>query len=127
VMLGAWMRPALRLLAKAKFLRGTAIDPFGRTEERQIERRLVDQYEARVREVLTDVLPQLDPAKLPVVQDLLALPLSMRGFGHVKLRNVRAAQSREAWLLHRINPAQYPRPEEQASGQHLRGILVSRA
>lgn len=127
VMLGAWMRPALRLLAKAKFLRGTAIDPFGRTEERQIERRLVDQYEARVREVLTDVLPQLDPAKLPLVQDLLALPLSMRGFGHVKLRNVRAAQSREAWLLHRINPAQYPRPEEQASGQHLRGILVSRA
>jgi indolepyruvate ferredoxin oxidoreductase len=29
---------SIRLLAKMKFLRGTAIDPFGRTEERRTER-----------------------------------------------------------------------------------------
>jgi indolepyruvate ferredoxin oxidoreductase len=127
VTLGAWMRPALRLLAKGKFLRGTGFDPFGRTEERRLERRMVDQYEARVREMLADVLPQVQPGQMPVLLDLLALPLSMRGFGHVKLRNVRAAQTREAWLLHRINPAQYPRPQEQADGQQLRGIAIRRA
>jgi indolepyruvate ferredoxin oxidoreductase len=127
VMLGAWMRPALRLLAKGKFLRGTGFDPFGRTEERRLERRMVDQYEARVRWVLSDVLPQIQPGQMPVLLDLLALPLSMRGFGHVKLRNVRAAQTRETWLLHRINPVQYPRPKEQADGQQLRGIAIRRA
>lgn len=127
IMLGAWMRPALRLLAKGKFLRGTGFDPFGRTEERRLERRMVDQYEARVRWVLSDVLPQIQPGQMAVLLDLLALPLSMRGFGHVKLRNVRAAQTREAWLLHRINPVQYPRPQEQADGQQLRGIAIRRA
>ena len=41
-----------RCSPRASALRGTALDPFGRTEERRLERRLVDEYEARVRELL---------------------------------------------------------------------------
>ena len=39
------------------------------------------------------------------------LPLSMRGYGHVKLANVALARAREAELLHRFDPSRYPRPE----------------
>ena len=38
--LGPWMLPAFRLLAKFKFLRGTAFDIFGYSEERRTERKL---------------------------------------------------------------------------------------
>jgi indolepyruvate ferredoxin oxidoreductase len=58
------------------------------------------------------------------VREILALPLSMRGFGHVKERNVRAAQTRQAWLLHRLDPLQYPRPQEFSGVQQLRGIAI---
>ncbi|MCW3656511.1 DUF6537 domain-containing protein, partial [Burkholderia cenocepacia] len=37
-----------RLLARLKGLRGTPLDPFGRTAERREERRLVDEYLAMV-------------------------------------------------------------------------------
>ena len=39
VRFGPWLMPVLKLLARAKGLRGTAFDPFGRTEERRLERR----------------------------------------------------------------------------------------
>ena len=43
---GPWLLPAFRLLAKFKFLRGTAFDPFGRSAERRTERRLIEDYDA---------------------------------------------------------------------------------
>ena len=46
------MLRAFRLLARLKRLRGTAFDPFGRTAERRIERRLLVEYEAMLDEVL---------------------------------------------------------------------------
>jgi indolepyruvate ferredoxin oxidoreductase len=124
VQLGSWMRPVLRLLAKGKALRGTFLDPFGYSTERRLERVLIGQFEARVHEVLTDVLPQADAAQLQMLQQLLALPLAMRGFGHVKLRNIEAARKRESWLLHRLLPRRYARPQEAPSAGSLRGIAV---
>ena len=121
---GRWMRPALQLLSKGKALRGTAFDLFGRSAERRMERDLIEQYESRVRELLVNLLPTLEVTQRPALLDLLALPLSMRGFGHVKLRNVQAAQQREAWLLHRLLPIQYARPEDKRSTGHWRGIAV---
>ena len=41
---GSWMWQAFKLLARFKFLRGTAFDPFGKTEERRMERQLIDDY-----------------------------------------------------------------------------------
>jgi indolepyruvate ferredoxin oxidoreductase len=92
---GAWMLPAFRVLAKFKFLRGTALDPFGRTLERQTERKLIDDYEATLGEIVTKLTPENH--HLAVV--LAAIPEKIRGFGHVKLRHLAAAKADEAALL----------------------------
>ena len=92
---GTWLRPALVVLARLKALRGTWLDPFGHTEERRLERQLVADYERTVAEIEG----RLDAGNLAVAVELAALPLSIRGYGHVKQRNVDAAKAREAVLL----------------------------
>src|SRR5262249_44191581 len=42
---GPWMMTVFRALAKLKFLRGTAFDPFGHSVERRTERALIADYE----------------------------------------------------------------------------------
>jgi len=119
--LGAWLLPLLRVLARGKRLRGGVFDLFGRTSERRLERELIRQYEARIDELL----PHLRIETLALASEIARLPLSMRGFGHVKIANVALARAREAELLHRLDPARYPRPPAGAphAGQ-LRGIAV---
>jgi len=95
---GAWMIPVLRLLAGMKFLRGTAVDPFGRTDERRMERRLIDEYES----LLERVMLGLNDENLPVAIELADLPASVRGFGHVKARNAEAMAARRDQLLERF-------------------------
>src|SRR5262249_58254373 len=60
VKLGSFTDPALRSIARGKRLRGTALDPFGRTEVRRIERSLPDEYRA----ALSAVLPSLDADRI---------------------------------------------------------------
>lgn len=92
---GPWMRTPLRMLAALKGLRGTPLDPFGRTEERRMERALIKQYEADMAEVLAAVTP----ATQDVAVALAELPLKIRGFGPVKAANeAKAAKEREALL-----------------------------
>ena len=50
------MRKAFGLLARLKGLRGGALDLFGRTEERKIERALIQQY----RDCIDELLQTLD-------------------------------------------------------------------
>ena len=121
--LGAWMLPAMRLLARGKALRGTPLDVFGHTAERRMERALIQAYEARVHELL----PLINAERLPLALELLALPLSMRGFGHVKARNVERARRREAELLHRLDPQRYPRPQGGPQAGQFKGIEVRAA
>jgi indolepyruvate ferredoxin oxidoreductase len=92
---GPWMLSAFRLLAKFKFLRGTAFDPFGRTLERRTERELVADYEA----VLGEVLAKLTPENHHLAVGLAVIPEKIRGFGHVKQRHLTAAKADEAALL----------------------------
>jgi indolepyruvate ferredoxin oxidoreductase len=121
VRLGGWMLPAMKLLARGRRLRGTAFDLFGRTLERRMERELIAQYRARI----DALLPALAPERLKLATDIAALPLSMRGFGHVKLANVALARAREAELLHRFDPATYPQPDRAPRAGQLRGIAVT--
>ena len=72
---GPWMFTAFRLLAPFKGLRGTALDPFGRTEERKMERALIAEYEATMATLLTG----LTADNLPLATEIAALPQSMRG------------------------------------------------
>jgi len=120
IRLGSWMYRALQLLAKARVLRGTPLDLFGRSQERRMERRMVDSYVARI----ASLLPALSAARLAVATEIAALPLAMRGFGHVKLANVALAQVREAELLHRLDPEAYPLPSAAPQAGQLRGIAI---
>ena len=92
---GPWMLPVLRMLTKFKGLRGTAFDPFGRTEERRSERRLIADYEA----MLDEILAKLNPQNHAIAVGLAAIPEKIRGFGHIKMRNLAAAKADESALM----------------------------
>jgi len=102
---GPWLISAFRMLAKLRRLRGTRFDIFGYTEERRTERRLILEYEA----MLEEILPQLSPANLATAVELARLPLEVRGFGHVKVKNLAQADAKREFLLARFRspaPAQ---------------------
>ncbi len=92
---GAWIKSAFKLLARLKGLRGTALDPFGYTVERKMERGLVRDYEALVAELLAN----MSQKNYPTAVRLASLPEQIRGFGHVKERNVAAVSSERDRLL----------------------------
>jgi indolepyruvate ferredoxin oxidoreductase len=94
---GSWMLSAFKLMAKLKFLRGSALDPFGMTAERRAERKLIGEYEALVREIVDG----LSAEKLPLAIELANLPDGIRGYGHVKEKNLRAVQAKWGALLAR--------------------------
>jgi indolepyruvate ferredoxin oxidoreductase len=92
---GPWILPAFRLLAKMKFLRGTALDPFGYSLERRTERKLIDDYKAMLEQVLANLTPQ----NHHLAVGLAVIPEKIRGFGHVKQRHLITAKADEAALL----------------------------
>jgi len=81
---------ALRLLARLKGLRGTALDVFGRTAERRTERALIREYRASIEQVLV----QLEVANHALALDIARVPEQIKGFGHVKERHLAAARLR---------------------------------
>ncbi|NBO18174.1 MAG: hypothetical protein EBV03_02920 [Proteobacteria bacterium] len=91
---GAWMLPAFRVLAKFKFLRGTAFDIFGFHADRRAERQLIADYE----QDMALVLQKLSPGTHDICAELLALPEEIRGYGPVKEANLKKAYARRAQL-----------------------------
>ncbi|MEP7302586.1 MAG: indolepyruvate ferredoxin oxidoreductase family protein [Caldimonas sp.] len=85
---GPWMLKAFRVLTRFKGLRGTAFDPFGRTEERRTERALIAEYRASLEEVLRT----LGPANLALAVEIARVPEMIRGYGHVKARHLDAVR-----------------------------------
>jgi indolepyruvate ferredoxin oxidoreductase len=92
---GPWMMKAFGLLAKMKSLRGGSLDIFGRTEERKMERALIVEY----RQLLSEILPQLNADNLAKAVALASIPEDIRGYGHVKERHFAAAKTKQAQLL----------------------------
>ena len=94
---GGWVGVAFRGLAQLKGLRGTALDVFGYTAERRMERALIPEYCA----VMTRALPGLGcgPKAAALVLELARLPESIRGFGHVKDASVVKARASQASLM----------------------------
>lgn len=95
---GAWMGICLKVLARMRFLRHTRFDPFGRTEERRVDRALVAEYLRSI----SDLLPQLHRADRHAVLDLARLPAQIRGYGHVKNQSIEAAVVRREELLRKV-------------------------
>ena len=95
---GPWMLKAFGWLAKLRFLRGSALDIFGRTAERRQERADIEDYRA----LLQDVLSRLDDNNYDVGLELAQLTAQLRGFGHVKDRNREQLTVRREELLRRL-------------------------
>ena len=55
---GPWIFTAMRYLARMKRLRGRWLDPFGHSEERRTERRLIADYEGVIEELLARLSPE---------------------------------------------------------------------
>jgi indolepyruvate ferredoxin oxidoreductase len=89
------VRKVFPLLARMKGLRGTALDLFGKTEERRMERQLLSDYEACIAELLQG----LSTAKLPLAAEIARMPEEIRGYGHVKERHVKAARAKWDGLM----------------------------
>jgi indolepyruvate ferredoxin oxidoreductase len=92
---GPWMGRVFKLLARLRPLRGTALDVFGYTQERRMERRLILEYEA----ILRELAGSLEPGNHALAIEIASLPAKIRGFGHVKARNAETAKACEAELL----------------------------
>ena len=88
---GSWVLGMFKILSRLKFLRGTAFDVFGRTEERKMERQLIEDYRLLAEEVANS----LNSSNIDLAKQLLSLPEEIRGFGHVKEANV--VQVRKSW------------------------------
>jgi indolepyruvate ferredoxin oxidoreductase len=107
---GPWMLRAFRVLAKLKGLRGSSLDLFGHSAERRMERALIGDYERLVAELLE----RLAPGNHALAVELASLPGTIRGYGHVKDRNVKAAKAREAELLRALRAADPAAPRPMA-------------
>jgi indolepyruvate ferredoxin oxidoreductase len=92
---GPWMLIVFRVLAQLKGLRGTALDIFGRTPERRMERALIGEYEQNIE----TVLKRLNPDNHELAVQIASLPEHIRGYGHVKLRHIEDVKRKEAELL----------------------------
>jgi indolepyruvate ferredoxin oxidoreductase len=96
---GPWMMKAFGVLAKFKGLRGTALDVFGYTAERKMERALIGEY----RDTVAGLLSKLNADNLATAVAIARIPEDIRGYGHVKERHLKAAKQKEASLLASFN------------------------
>ena len=93
--LGPWARPLLKLLAKARRVRGTLLDPFRFSADRKLELELLADYER----LLDEVAAGVDDSRFDIAVELARLPLDVRGFGPIKRAAAERAAARRARLL----------------------------
>jgi indolepyruvate ferredoxin oxidoreductase len=102
---GPWMMKAFGMLAKLKGLRGGALDIFGYTAERKMERALIAEY----RQTVGALLSRLNADNLAQAVAIASIPEDIRGYGHVKERHLKAAKQKEAALI-----ASFGKPQDGA-------------
>ena len=98
---GPWMLGAFKVLAKLKGLRGTALDIFGRTDERRMERALIGEYE----QTLETLLEGLSRDNHALAIEIASLPETIRGYGHIKAKSAAMARAKREELLARYRSA----------------------
>ena len=99
---GPAMLSAFRVLSKLKSLRGTPFDIFGATAERRAERALPGEYRLGIEQVIAS----LNPSNHSQAVEIARIPEQIKGFGHVKERNLAAARVQWQQLM-----AQWQHPQ----------------
>jgi len=102
---GPWMLGAFRVLARLKFLRGSAFDVFGHSAERRTERALIGEYTAQIEELLAT----LDAGNHALAVEIARIPEQIRGYGHVRAAHLAKARAhldtlRAAWCTPERRP-----------------------
>ena len=89
IAIGRWGVPAMKSLAKAKRLRGTKLDVFGRTEVRQTERALIVEYRELIESLIAAISDgTVGPDQRHRAVALAGLPDMVRGYEDIKMANV---------------------------------------
>ena len=96
---GPAMLTVFKVLARLKGLRGTALDVFGYTEERRQERALITEYRASMEEILSGLGGTRHAEHYKLALGIARIPEQIKGFGHVKERNLRVARQNWDGLL----------------------------
>ncbi|MBL8340126.1 MAG: indolepyruvate ferredoxin oxidoreductase family protein [Rubrivivax sp.] len=99
--LGPWARPWLRLLAAVRWFRGSGLDPWRGSAERQLDRDLAARYE----QALERVLGGLSKERLDSAVRIAELPAEVRGFGQVRARAAERLHVRLEEALRRYEAA----------------------
>jgi len=100
---GPWLMSAFRVMARLRRLRGTWLDPFRNSDERRLDRELL----ARYAEDVANLIAHTDSANYAVAVALAALPLRIRGYGHVRAAQAASAMQERERLLHEFaNPGE---------------------
>ncbi len=107
---GAFVMPLFHVLARLRGLRGTAFDVFGYSAERRREREAITDYER----LLDEIAERLNAVNHETAVALAALPLEVKGFGHVKEANAEKARERRYGLLARFRAVAPPREKAPA-------------
>jgi indolepyruvate ferredoxin oxidoreductase len=87
---GAWTLTILRQLARLRWLRGSCLDIFGYSEERRAERRLIEDYELTI----DNLISGLGSGNHQLAVEIASIPEMIRGYGHIKARNLVAAEAK---------------------------------
>jgi indolepyruvate ferredoxin oxidoreductase len=95
---GSWMFKAFKILSNFKFLRGTKFDLFGYTAERKSERVLAQ----KIMNTIIAITENLDQNNHKRILDFLEIPLSIKGYGHVKEKNMKIAETKWDKSLEKI-------------------------
>ncbi len=82
-------RPMMAALARGKRLRGTAFDPFGRTELRRVERALIEQY----RVTMTKLAAELSSDTMEQATSVARAAMDVRGYEDLKLERAATFQA----------------------------------
>ena len=85
---------------------------FGRTEERRTERELIARYRASIDEVLRALTADNHATAVEIAR----IPDQIKGYGHVKERNLKAARTRwDALMAQFRDPAPAPTRQRQVA------------
>ncbi len=94
---GHSMMLVFRLLASARRLRGTWLDPFARQADRKLDRKLLADYRAQ----LDEMLEGLDAGRYTLACQLAELPEQVKGFDVVRARTAADYERERERLLAR--------------------------
>jgi indolepyruvate ferredoxin oxidoreductase len=88
-------------MARLRRWRGSWLDPFRHSAERQLDRRLLVEYEGEIERLIAG----LDRAGYDLAVKLASLPEKIRGFGRVRAASASAVASEREALVVATAPA----------------------